>query len=64
MAGALNLRLGGPRSYRNREVKAAWLGNGRTGAGPSDIRKALQIYRSALVLLWLVIMLAGFAVRF
>ncbi len=64
MAGALNLRLGGPRSYRNREVKAAWLGNGRIGAGPSDIRKALQIYRSALVLLWLVIMLAGFAVRF
>lgn len=67
MAGALGLRLGGPRAYGARqvdgarlaadgarlEVDGAWLGSGRSDAGPADIRRALQIYRRAAVLLWL-----------
>ena len=29
MAGVLNIRLGGPRSYDGSLVELAWLGNGR-----------------------------------
>lgn len=53
MAGALGLRLGGPRAYGARLVDGAWLGDGRSEAGPDDIRRALQIYRRATALLWL-----------
>ncbi|PWB95767.1 adenosylcobinamide-phosphate synthase CbiB [Methylosinus sporium] len=47
MAGALDLRLGGPRAYGAHEVQGAWLGSGRTAATPTDIRRALRIFRCA-----------------
>ncbi len=53
MAGALGLRLGGPRAYGSRQVDGAWLGAGRSEAGPDDIRRALLIFRRAALLLWL-----------
>jgi adenosylcobinamide-phosphate synthase len=45
MAGALGLRLGGPRTYGAVRIEDAWLGPGRTAATPEDIRSALGLYR-------------------
>lgn len=53
MAGALGLRLGGPRSYETRRVDGAWLGSGRSDANAADIGRALLIYRRAASALWL-----------
>ncbi|MBG0809481.1 cobalamin biosynthesis protein CobD [Methylosinus sp. H3A] len=47
MAGALGIRLGGPRAYGAHEVDGAWLGSGRAEAAPADIRRALRIFRCA-----------------
>jgi adenosylcobinamide-phosphate synthase len=63
MAGALGLRLAGPRTYAGIVVNDGWMGQGRAEAGPADILAALRIYRVAcaiqatgiaLLLLWLV----------
>jgi adenosylcobinamide-phosphate synthase len=47
MAGALGLRLAGPRIYRGVVVDDAWMGDGRTEATAQDIDRALKIYRVA-----------------
>jgi adenosylcobinamide-phosphate synthase len=47
MAGALGLRLAGPRSYRGVVVDDAWMGDGRAEATAQDIDRALTIYRVA-----------------
>ncbi len=47
MAGALGLRLAGPRVYGGTPVEDAWMGDGRAAAGPSDLRRALRLYRIA-----------------
>ncbi len=52
MAGALGLKLGGPRAYGEREVAGAPLGDGRFEANVSDIRRALTLYQLALAGLW------------
>ena len=43
MAGALGLKLAGPRSYGGVQVEDAYMGNGRLEAGPPDIRRALHL---------------------
>jgi adenosylcobinamide-phosphate synthase len=43
MAGALGLRLAGPRRYAGELVDDAWMGNGRAAATPSDIRRGLRL---------------------
>jgi adenosylcobinamide-phosphate synthase len=43
MAGALAIRLGGPRSYQGRPLDLAWLGSGRKELEPADIRRALAL---------------------
>ena len=53
MAGALGLRLGGPRSYGGAAEGGAWLGDGRSAADGRDLRRALRLYRTACVLHWL-----------
>lgn len=53
MAGALGVRLAGPIAYDGVMMDKPWIGNGRTDAGPRDIRRALRIYRTACALLWL-----------
>jgi adenosylcobinamide-phosphate synthase len=50
MAGALGLRLGGPRTYSGSSVDDHWMGNGRAELTSSDIRAALRIYRAACVI--------------
>ncbi len=51
MAGALDLRLGGPRVYGATRIEDVWLGSGRTAATPTDIGRALAVYRRACVAL-------------
>ncbi len=63
MAGALSLKLGGPRVYAEGPVDGAWLGQGRNLAGPADIERALKLYLFACGLIWAVVWL-GFAARF
>ncbi len=50
MAGALGLRLAGPRSYHGTPVDDAWMGDGRAEATPDDIARALRLYRVACAL--------------
>jgi adenosylcobinamide-phosphate synthase len=47
MAGALGIRLAGPRRYGGRGVEDHWMGNGRKEATASDVRRALALYRTA-----------------
>lgn len=47
MAGALGLRLAGPRVYGATRVDDAWIGEGRAEAGPRDLDRALALYRTA-----------------
>lgn len=51
MAGALDLRLGGPRTYGGTRIMDAWLGAGRTAATAEDIDRALGLYRGACMVL-------------
>lgn len=53
MAGALGLRLAGPRRYAGEGVVADhWMGDGREDASAADIRRALRLYVVAAVLLF------------
>lgn len=47
MAGALGLRLAGPRVYGGVTVEDHWMGHGRADATAADIRRALRLYRMA-----------------
>ncbi len=50
MAGALGLRLAGPRVYDRAPVFDAWMGDGREAANTCDLGRALALYRRALAL--------------
>ncbi|WP_420103841.1 adenosylcobinamide-phosphate synthase CbiB [Bosea sp. (in: a-proteobacteria)] len=52
MAGAIGLRLAGPRVYGEMRVEAPWMGDGRAQTTAADIRRALALYRKACWLLW------------
>ena len=43
MAGALGLRLAGPRRYAGELVEDAWMGDGRPAANLADIRRGLRL---------------------
>jgi adenosylcobinamide-phosphate synthase len=51
MAGALGLRLAGPRRYGGRLVDDAWMGDGRAVAEAGDIERALALAWRAWALL-------------
>jgi adenosylcobinamide-phosphate synthase len=51
LAGALGIRLGGPRSYDGRTVDLATMGEGRSQLEANDIRRGLRLYGRALTLL-------------
>jgi adenosylcobinamide-phosphate synthase len=59
MAGALDLRLAGPRAYRGTTIDDHWVGDGRETAGVPDIRAALRQYRVACAIQFACV--AGFA---
>lgn len=50
MAGALGLRLNGPKVYGDSRVEDAWMGDGRAEVNAYDIDRALRLYRRALLL--------------
>lgn len=52
MAGALGLRLAGPRVYGETRVEDHWMGDGRAAATAADIRRALTLYKRSCGLLW------------
>ncbi len=49
MAGALGLKLAGPRVYGTELTQDAFMGAGRAEATAADIRNALRLYRLALM---------------
>lgn len=50
MAGALGLRLSGPRIYGNEAANEPWINANGRDPGPEDIYAALALYRRALIL--------------
>lgn len=64
MAGALGLMLAGPRVYDGRLLEDYWMGDGRTDAGPEDIRRALKLYRTACTIQAAVVALLAVALSF
>ena len=50
MAGALGLKLAGPRVYGETLVEDAFMGEGRREAASTDIRRALSLYRLACLI--------------
>ncbi len=52
MAGALGLRLAGPRRYGGEVVVDAWMGAGDESATPADVRRALSLLVAACALAW------------
>jgi adenosylcobinamide-phosphate synthase len=63
MAGALGLRLAGPRIYGDVRVDDAWMGDGSADASEADLRKALRLYRVACAIEIGVIMALAIIVR-
>lgn len=60
MAGALGLKLAGPRRYGNEGwVEDHWMGDGRADAGPADIRRGLRLYVVAVAILFIAVLLSA-----
>lgn len=58
LAGALDIRLGGPRSYGGRKADLAWMGGGRENLTRADIGEGLLLYNTGLNLLTGLIVIA------
>lgn len=55
MAGALGLRLNGPKVYGDVRIEDAWMGDGRADVNAYDIDRALRLYRRAVLLIAVVL---------
>ena len=65
LAGALGIRLAGPRSYHGVLVNDGWMGDGRAELTAADIRAALALYRLAAAVQFVVVAtLAALIARF
>jgi adenosylcobinamide-phosphate synthase len=60
-AGALGLRLGGPRSYGKIRVEDDWIGTGNKPCA-GDITRALALYRRACIAHWLFLAMMALAI--
>jgi adenosylcobinamide-phosphate synthase len=58
MAGALGLKLAGPRVYGEAPVDDAFMGEGRCDAAAGDIRRALRLHRVACAIQAMVLAIA------
>ncbi len=58
MAGALDVRLSGPRRYHGVESPEPWLNAGARDPGAADLLRGLALYRRAMALLALALALA------
>ncbi|MBT1515891.1 cobalamin biosynthesis protein CobD [Bradyrhizobium sp. SRL28] len=61
MAGALGVRLSGPRIYHGSTANEPWLNEGARDPLAADIRRGLQLYRRAMILLGGVLAILAFA---
>lgn len=61
VAGALGLKLAGPRLYDEGPVDDAFMGDGRRDATAEDIRRALKLMRRACILQFLLYAVLAFA---
>ncbi|MCK0150495.1 adenosylcobinamide-phosphate synthase CbiB [Marivita sp. S6314] len=60
MAGALGVRLSGPRVYGDRRVEEPWVNTGAPDPSATDIRRGLELYRRTMLFcLVLLIVLAA-----
>ncbi|MFT8711747.1 adenosylcobinamide-phosphate synthase CbiB [Komagataeibacter rhaeticus] len=50
MAGALGIRLSGPRAYNGVQVAEPWVGDGTPTLRPDDLSRALALYRRACLI--------------
>ena len=50
MAGALDLKLSGPRFYHGALSEEGWIGEGRGELTAADICRALSLYKTACTL--------------
>jgi adenosylcobinamide-phosphate synthase len=64
MAGALGLALAGPRIYDEGAVVDPWVGEGTSLAAPADIARALDLYKTACLIEWGLIIGAWLAGHF
>ncbi len=55
IAGALDIRLGGPRVYAGQIGDLPWMGDGRKELHPTDIRHALRLYSQSLTLMTIIV---------
>ena len=60
IAGALNLKLGGPIQYDGDEIEAKWVGTGSVFADAYHVRTARQLYIIACIVLMLVVGIFAF----
>ncbi len=58
MAGAIGIKLAGPRTYGAITVHDAWLGDGTIEAGIADLHRALRLYRHACAIQGVMLLLA------
>ena len=63
MAGALGLKLAGPRVYGATRIDDGWMGDGRAEATLADLDRALALYRRACVLQFLLVVALVWASR-
>ncbi|PTX35688.1 adenosylcobinamide-phosphate synthase [Gemmobacter caeni] len=64
MAGGLDVRLSGPRTYGDQTVKEPWLNGGARDPQPEDLRRGLWIYRRSLALCIVALAILSFWERF
>jgi len=60
MAGALGIRLSGPRSYGGETAPEPWLNGMAPDPGPGDLNRALALYRRAMIVFALGLALIAF----
>lgn len=55
MAGALGVRLSGPRAYADRIAPEPWINGEAPDPTPADLDRALSLYLRAMIALWLLL---------
>jgi adenosylcobinamide-phosphate synthase len=63
MAGALGLKLNGPKVYGETRVEDAYMGDGRRDAMAADIYRALRVASTAWGLMIAIILITALSVR-
>jgi adenosylcobinamide-phosphate synthase len=63
IAGALGLKLNGPKTYGNTRVEDAYMGDGRRDATAEDIRAALRLATTAWAIMVAMLLLLAAILR-